>query len=353
MENIRTMKLEEIRETLAELKARIAEVEAQLAELQSVTEACREDGAESLAEESQVGGSLVGESLAEESQVGESLVGESLAEESQVGESLAEESPVEESLETIQQDLPGENDEEISGESLEGMRMEPQEDIPEDIADAITEDIAEAVPIDISIDDLDIEPVRFEPEPVVVENAKPIEAKSLEEAILESDLEQEKEKKNEKENEPATLQGLRTEGIKETAEVVTRIENKAVTAADTWKGNRKAPETGKTISINDKEEKRARKAVVDVLGEKFPWRTAIQAGPVKNVISAISLNDRVLFINTLFKEDPMAFQEAIAAFNSMTSMEEAEKYVFEKHPDWNFSSDTVFKLMMAVKRKLD
>ncbi len=205
MENIRTMKLEEIRETLEELKARIAEVEAQLAELQSVTG-----------------------------------------------------------------------------------------------------DIAEAVPIDISIDDLDIEPVRFDPEPVVVENAKPIEAKSLEEAIMESDMEKETGK-----------------------------------------------ETGKAISINDKEEKRARKAVVDVMGEKFPWRTAIQASPVKNVISAISLNDRVLFINTLFKEDPMAFQEAIAAFNSMTSLEEAEKYVFENFPDWNFSSDTVFKLMMAVRRKLD
>lgn len=286
------MKLEEIRETLEELKARIAEVEAQLAELQSVTDTCREDGAESLAEKVFV------------------------------------------------------------GESQEEMRREPQEDIPEEIAEAVTEE-AEAVPIDISIDDLDIEPVRFEPEPVVVENAKPIEAKSLEEAILESDLEQEKEKKNEKENEPATLQGLRTEGIKATAQVVTRIENKAAAAADTWKETSKAPETGKTISINDKEEKRARKAVVDVLGEKFPWRTAVQGSPVKNVISAISLNDRVLFINTLFKEDPLAFQDAIAAFNSMTTLEEAEKYVFENFPEWNFSSDTVFKLMMAVRRKLN
>lgn len=252
------MKLEEIRETLEELKARIAEVEAQLAELQSVTDNCREDGAESLAEEVFV------------------------------------------------------------EESQEGIRREAQEDIPEDIAEAVTEE-AEAVPIDISIDDLDIEPVRFEPEPVVVENAKPIEAKSLEEAIMESTREQDT---------PATLLGeeLKTEGIKE---------------------------TGKTISINDKEEKRARKAVVDVLGEKFPWRNAVQGSPVKNVISAISLNDRVLFINTLFKEDPLAFQDAIAAFNSMTSLEEAEKYVFENFPEWNFSSDTVFKLMMAVKRKLN
>lgn len=309
MENIRTMKLEEIRETLEELKARIAEVEAQLAELQSVTDNCREDGAESLAEKVFVEEGLAGKELKK-----------------------------------TQQDMPGAANEEIPGAC--------NEDIPGDIAEALTEE-AEAVPIDISIDDLDIEPVRFEPEPVVVENAKPIEAKSLEEAILESDLEQEKEKKNEKENEPATLQGLRTEGIKATAQVVTRIESKAVTAADTWKETSKAPETGKTISINDKEEKRARKAVVDVLGEKFPWRTAVQGSPVKNVISAISLNDRVLFINTLFKEDPLAFQDAIAAFNSMTTLEEAEKYVFENFPEWNFSSDTVFKLMMAVRRKLN
>lgn len=279
MENIRTMKLEEIRETLEELKARIAEVEAQLAELQSVTDTCREDGAESLAEKVFVEEGLAGKELKKTQQDMPGAANEEI-------------------LGACNEDIQGMSNEIISKESQEGMRMEPQEDIPEDIA--------EAVPIDISIDDLDIEPVRFEPEPVVVENAKPIEAKSLEEAIMESDMEKETGK-----------------------------------------------ETGKAISINDKEEKRARKAVVDVMGEKFPWRTAIQASPVKNVISAISLNDRVLFINTLFKEDPMAFQEAIAAFNSMTSLEEAEKYVFEKYPDWNFSSDTVFKLMMAVRRKLD
>lgn len=276
------MKLEEIRETLEELKARIAEVEAQLAELQSVTDNCREDGAESLAEEVFVEEGLAGKELKKTQQDMPGAANENIPGMSN-------------------EDILGMSNEIISKESQEEMRMEPQEDIPEEIAEAVTEE-AEAVPIDISIDDLDIEPVRFEPEPVVVENAKPIEAKSLEEAIMESDMEK---------------------------------------------------ETGKTISINDKEEKRARKAVVDVMGEKFPWRTAIQASPVKNVISAISLNDRVLFINTLFKEDPMAFQEAIAAFNSMTSLEEAEKYVFEKYPDWNFSSDTVFKLMMAVRRKLD
>ena len=105
-------------------------------------------------------------------------------------------------------------------------------------------------------------------------------------------------------------------------------------------------------SINDRQERRARKAVMDVMGQKLAWKTAIPGTPVKNIISAISLNDRVLFINTLFKEDPMAFQEAIAAFNGMASFEEAEEYVRTNHPEWNLNSDLVFRLMMAVRRKL-
>ena len=105
-------------------------------------------------------------------------------------------------------------------------------------------------------------------------------------------------------------------------------------------------------SINDRQGRNVRKAVMDVVGQKLAWKTAMPGTPVKNVISAISLNDRVLFINTLFKEDPMAFQEAIAAFNGMSSFEEAEEYIRTNYPDWNLNSDLVFRLMMAVRRKL-
>jgi len=105
-------------------------------------------------------------------------------------------------------------------------------------------------------------------------------------------------------------------------------------------------------SINDRQEKRVKKSVMDVMSQKLAWKTAIPGTPVKNVISAISLNDRVLFINTLFKEDPIAFQEAIAAFNAMSSFDEAEEYVSTHHPDWNLNSDLVYRLMMAVRRKL-
>ena len=94
-------------------------------------------------------------------------------------------------------------------------------------------------------------------------------------------------------------------------------------------------------------------AVMDVMAEKQAWRTDRPGMPVKNIISAISLNDRVLLINTLFGEDPMLFQETIAKFNAMGSLSEALAYIEENHSDWDMNSEPVYRFMMAVRRKLN
>ena len=109
-----------------------------------------------------------------------------------------------------------------------------------------------------------------------------------------------------------------------------------------------APEPRKAILDTAK----ADTAVMDVMAEKQAWRTDRPGMPVKNIISAISLNDRVFLINTLFGEDPMLFQETISKFNAMGSLSEALAYIDEKHPDWDMNSDAVYRLMMAVRRKL-
>jgi hypothetical protein len=93
-------------------------------------------------------------------------------------------------------------------------------------------------------------------------------------------------------------------------------------------------------------------AVMDVMAEKQAWRTDRPGMPVKNIISAISLNDRVLLINVLFREDPLLFQETIAKFNSMGSLGEALAYISENYPEWDMNSEPVYRLMMAVRRKL-
>lgn len=85
----------------------------------------------------------------------------------------------------------------------------------------------------------------------------------------------------------------------------------------------------------------------------FQWMIDIPGSKVANVISAISLNDRVLLINTLFNENPELFQQTISKFNNMGSLSEAISYVLVTFPEWNLNSDVVYRLMMAVRRKLE
>ena len=95
-----------------------------------------------------------------------------------------------------------------------------------------------------------------------------------------------------------------------------------------------------------------RPAVIDMMARECAWKTDIPGSPVRNIISGISLNDRILFINTLFKGDAGAFQSAIALFNSYESLSQAEAFIQENYPGWNLDSEVVYRFMMAVRRKL-
>ena len=93
-------------------------------------------------------------------------------------------------------------------------------------------------------------------------------------------------------------------------------------------------------------------AIIDTVTRKRAWEIDMPGAPVGNILSAISLNDRLLFINTLFKKDPILFQDTIRIFNGLESLAAAEEYIQENHPEWNLESDTVYRFMMAVRRKL-
>lgn len=112
------------------------------------------------------------------------------------------------------------------------------------------------------------------------------------------------------------------------------------------------PEAAQKAKAAILDSRKAETAVMDVMAEKQAWRTDRPGSQVKNVISAISLNDRVLLINVLFREDPLLFQNTISAFNSMTTLDEALSYIQTNFPDWDLNSEPVYRLMMAVRRKL-
>ena len=84
----------------------------------------------------------------------------------------------------------------------------------------------------------------------------------------------------------------------------------------------------------------------------FQWMNDMPGGEVANMISGISLNDRVLFINTLFREDPSLFQSTISTLNGMKSLEDAVAWLVARFPDWNLNSEVVYRFMMAARRKL-
>ena len=99
------------------------------------------------------------------------------------------------------------------------------------------------------------------------------------------------------------------------------------------------------------ESPKARKAVIDVMTKKEAWRTDMAGSPVRDLLSAISLNDRVQFINVLFDEDPVKFQQARAKINAMTSLDDVVSYLTSNF-NWDMSSQVVYRFMMAVRRKV-
>ena len=106
-------------------------------------------------------------------------------------------------------------------------------------------------------------------------------------------------------------------------------------------------------SLNDaKAASRKVKAVMDVMAEKMAWRTDMPGAEVKDIRSAISLNDRVMFIGTLFREDSMLFQDTVSRLNMMSSLDTAVDYLKSTFPEWKMDSDPVYRFMMAVRRKL-
>lgn len=89
-----------------------------------------------------------------------------------------------------------------------------------------------------------------------------------------------------------------------------------------------------------------------MVAEMQAWRTDMPGTPVKDVRSAISLNDRIIFINYLFNEDPLAFQNAITQINTMATLDQVVEYVREQFPSWDMGSELVYRFMMAVRRRV-
>lgn len=227
-------------------------------------------------------------------------------------------------------------------------------------------------PIDISIQDIDISPVIEDPAAEYA--ASPMVAEPAEATTEPAELAAPVAEPVEATTEPAELAAPVAEPVEATGQAVNAVPDDLPFDDDFPADEPSAvPEPiseppldiEPEIAINPTSEeptpkpnaaildsKKAETAVMDVMAEKQAWRTDRPGSQVKNVISAISLNDRVLLINVLFREDPILFQSTISAFNGMTNLDEAISYIQTNFPDWDLNSEPVYRLMMAVRRKL-
>ena len=106
------------------------------------------------------------------------------------------------------------------------------------------------------------------------------------------------------------------------------------------------------VTVASKAAEQARPVLNDVIMADYAWRKDMPGSSVKDIRSAIGLNDRVRFINHLFNEDAQAFVNTLSEINRMESMEEVVGYVCERHPEWEMGSELVYRFMMAVRRKI-
>lgn len=114
----------------------------------------------------------------------------------------------------------------------------------------------------------------------------------------------------------------------------------------------KEPKARKTKAPSEHRQYSGHKVIADQKYGNEAWRKDMPGPEVKDVRSAISLNDRVMFISTLFRDDSMLFQDVINKINALTTLEKAVQYLKENFPEWDMDSELVYRFMMSVRRKI-
>ena len=207
----------------------------------------------------------------------------------------------------------------------------------------------EAMPIDLDIEDVpEVVEVVEEVEEVVVEDDLPFYDEPVEEPIVEEPIVEEPVAEEPVVEEPEVEEPVFEEPVIEEPIAEEVVVEPVVEDDDDLPIFAEPEPVYETVPVEPK----AKTAVIDAMTDKQAWRTDMPGTAVKDIRSAISLNDRILFINNLFGQDPMAFQDALTRINQMTSIDEVVEYVVSEQPGWNLESDTVYRFMMAVRRKV-
>lgn len=250
----------------------------------------------------------------------------------------------------VPEDIPAEN-----------VPDEVADDMPADVfADNAGENVGESVPDDIPEPESESEPeAESESEP----EAEP-ETEDLPESEPETEQEPAQEVKQEPEDLPEAVPGQEIQ-----AEPETEAEPEQVAGTESepkpedlpeedgfslfgGMAEEEEPKARKTKAPSEHRQYSGHKVIADQKYGNEAWRNDMPGPEVKDVRSAISLNDRVMFISTLFRDDSMLFQDVINKINALTTLEKAVQYLKENFPEWDMDSELVYRFMISVRRKI-
>ena len=242
--------------------------------------------------------------------------------------------------------------------------------VPEDIpAENVPEAVADDMPADVFAENAgeNVEESVLDDIPEAESEAEP-EAEQKSEDLPESEPEVEQEPAQEVEQEPEDLPEA-VPGQEIQAEPETEAEPEQVAGTEPepkpedlpeedgfslfgGMAEEEEPKSRKTKAPSEHRQYSGHKVVADQKYGNEAWRKDMPGPEVKDVRSAISLNDRVMFISTLFRDDSMLFQDVINKINALTTLEKAVQYLKENFPEWDMDSELVYRFMMSIRRKI-
>lgn len=250
-----------------------------------------------------------------------------------IADAVPEDIPAENVPEAVADDMPADVFAENAGENV-------GESVPDDIPEAESEAEPEAEPeTELETEDLSESEPETEQEPAQEVEQEP-------EDLPEADPGQEIQAESETEAEPEQVAGIEPEP-----------KPKDIPEEDGFSlfggmSEEEEPKAKKTKAPSEHRQYSGHKVIADQKYGNEAWRKDMPGPEVKDVRSAISLNDRVMFISTLFRDDSMLFQDVINKINALTTLEKAVQYLKENFPEWDMDSELVYRFMMSVRRKI-
>lgn len=241
----------------------------------------------------------------------------------------------------------------------------PAENVPEAVADDMPADVfAENAGENVgeSVTD-DIPEPESEAEPEAEQETEP-ETEDLPESEPETEQEPAQEVEQEPEDLPEAVPGQEIQAEPETEAEPEQVagtepepEQEDLPEEDGFSlfggmAEEEEPKAKKTKASSEHRQYSGHKVIADQKYGNEAWRKDMPGPEVKDVRSAISLNDRVMFISTLFRDDSMLFQDVINKINALTTLEKAVQYLKENFPEWDMDSELVYRFMMSVRRKI-